>query len=53
MLRDICNFKRGIPACENFAFPLVSGFDGMPCVDPYLCEVIYLVTPVAFTYFLL
>ncbi|KJA21290.1 hypothetical protein HYPSUDRAFT_739261 [Hypholoma sublateritium FD-334 SS-4] len=33
---DICNFNRGIPACENLAQPLISGFQGAPCADPYL-----------------
>lgn len=24
--------------CENFAEPIITGFLGQPCVDPYLCE---------------
>lgn len=37
-LSDICNFNRGIPACENLAQPLISGFQGAPCADPYLSK---------------
>ncbi|KAJ7447548.1 hypothetical protein B0H11DRAFT_2177118 [Mycena galericulata] len=33
---DICNFKRGIPACEDLSLSLYSNFGGQPCNDPYL-----------------
>ena len=35
---DNCVFNRGIPICGNFADPIITGFLGQPCVDPYLCE---------------
>ena len=31
---DNCVFNRGIPVCENFADPIITGFLGQPCVDP-------------------
>ncbi|KAK7045006.1 hypothetical protein R3P38DRAFT_2508272 [Favolaschia claudopus] len=33
---DLCNFKRGIPACEDLSQGLISQFGGQPCNDPYL-----------------
>ncbi|KAF8901904.1 hypothetical protein CPB84DRAFT_1776986 [Gymnopilus junonius] len=35
---DNCNFNRGIPVCENFQQPLITGFLGQPCADPYLSK---------------